>query len=115
MENTNNKDKEILDKIKSDNGWIPNPLKIMEKRPGTVEKFMAYTNIVFEKGSLSKREKALISLAATVAFKAGHCIHTKIEEAKTSGISEDEIAQTILMTGIINNNTMLHVAYEAEK
>lgn len=41
-----NKDKEIISKIVMENGWVPNPLKLMEKRSGTVEKFMSYTNHV---------------------------------------------------------------------
>ena len=55
MESTN-KDKEIISKIVMENGWVPNPLKLMEKRSGTVEKFMSYTNHVLKKG-LSMKEK----------------------------------------------------------
>lgn len=113
MENAIYRDQEILAKIQKEDGWIANPLKLMEKRPGSVEKFVAYNEQVFGKGSLTPREKALISLAATVALRADHCIHTKIEQAKKAGISEDEIIQTMLITGLINGNTMLHTAYKA--
>lgn len=104
MENTISKDKEIISKIIKENGWVPNPLKLMERRPGTVEKFMSYNNHVFEKGTLNKREKALISLVATVLLKASHCIQVKVEEAKNAGITEDEIVQTLLIASIINGN-----------
>ena len=50
----------------------------------------------------------MISLASTVVLKAGHCI-----QAKKTGISEDEIVQTILISGIITGNTMFHTAYES--
>jgi alkylhydroperoxidase/carboxymuconolactone decarboxylase family protein YurZ len=99
----------------NENGFVPNPLKIMEKRPGTVEKFIPYNNHVFENGTLTKREKSLISLTATISLKANHCIQVKIDEAKKAGVNEDEIMQTMLITGIINGNTMLHTAYEAFK
>jgi AhpD family alkylhydroperoxidase len=74
---------------------------------------MNYSNRVFGDGTLTKREKALIALAVTVALKAEHCIQTKISEAKKAGISDDEIYQTMLITGTINSNTMLHTAFEA--
>ncbi len=112
MENMN-RDKEIISKIEMENGWVSNPLKLMEKRSGTVEKFISYNHLVFENGTLNEREKALISLTATVVLKADHCIHTKIEEAKKTGVSEDEIIQTMLIAGIITGNTMLHTAYES--
>jgi alkylhydroperoxidase/carboxymuconolactone decarboxylase family protein YurZ len=113
LETTHLKDKEILAKIIAENGWIPNPLKLMEKRPGTVERFLAYSKQILENGSLSKREKALISIAATVALKASHCIHSKVEDAKKAAVSEDEIIQTMLIVGLITGNTMMHTAYEA--
>jgi AhpD family alkylhydroperoxidase len=106
------KDKEILAEMTAENGWIPNPLKLMKKRPGTVERFQAYQKHVLE-GSLSKRERALISIAATVALKAGHCIHSKVEDAKKAAVTEDEIIQTMLIVGLIAGNTVMHTAYEA--
>jgi alkylhydroperoxidase/carboxymuconolactone decarboxylase family protein YurZ len=113
METTSPRDKEILAKMMAENGWIPNPLKLMEKRPGTVERFSALSKQIFENGSLSKREKALISIAATVALKANHCIHSKVEDAKKEAISEDEITQTMLIVGLISGNTVMHTAYES--
>jgi alkylhydroperoxidase/carboxymuconolactone decarboxylase family protein YurZ len=113
MESTRTKDEEILAKIQSENGWVPNPLKLMGKRPGTLEKFLAYNKLVLENGSLSSRDKALISLAATTALKANHCIHAKGEEARAAAISDDEIFQTMLIVGLISGNTAMHTAYEA--
>ena len=107
------KDQAILSQIEKDNGWVSNPLKLMAYRSGTVESFTNYCDQVFKNGTLTKREKALISIAVTVALKSDHCIHTKIEEGKKHGLSDDEIVQTILIAGIINGNTMLHTAYEA--
>jgi alkylhydroperoxidase/carboxymuconolactone decarboxylase family protein YurZ len=73
----------------AENGWMPNPLKLMEKRPGTAEKSFGYNKRVLA-GTLSKRERALISIAATVALKANHCIHSKVEDAKKAAVSEAE-------------------------
>lgn len=111
--NNPTKDQEILNQYAAENGWIPNPLKLMGKRPGTIEAFMAYKRHAFGEGPLTPREKALISLAATVALRAEHCIQNHVREAKKTGVTEDEIVQAMLITGAINGNSMLHTAYEA--
>lgn len=48
MEITHAKDKDILSKILTENGRVPNPLKLIEERPGTVEKFLAYSKTAQE-------------------------------------------------------------------
>ena len=78
-----------------------------------MERFLAFSKHVLEDGSLSKREKALISIAATVALKANHCIHSKVEDAKRAAVSEDEIIQTMLIVGLITGNTVMRTAYES--
>lgn len=113
MNELNEIEQGILDRAVKEHNFIPNPLKLMQKRPGTIEKFNSYSEYVFGKGSLSKREKSLISLAATTALKAEHCISSKIDSAKKAGVNEDEIIQTILIAGLIAGNTTLHTAYEA--
>ncbi len=105
--------KEMIANVTAQHGGMPNPLKLMEKRPGTLERFLGYSKHVFESGPLSKKEKALIAVATTVALRAEHCIHTKIDEARKAGISEEEIVQTILMAGQMAGNTTMHTAYEA--
>jgi AhpD family alkylhydroperoxidase len=113
MGNENLKDKEILQRIQQEKGWVPNPLKLMENRPGAIEKFMAYNKQIMQEGPLSKREKSLIALAATAAIRSEHCINSKVEDAAIEGINKDEIVQTLLIVGHLVGNAWLHTAYEA--
>ncbi len=113
MEAAHTKDREILARMMTENGWVPNPLKLMEKRPGTVETYINHQRQILEDGPLSKKERALIAIAATVALKADHCINSKVNDAKKASVSDDEIAQTMLMVGLIAGNTTMHTAYEA--
>ncbi len=113
METKQVRGNEILDKIMAEHGTLPLPIRMMSKRPGTVEKFMAYSKHILEVGSLDKREKALIAIAAAVALRADHCIQVKVEEAKKAGISEDEIIQAVLIVGLLVGNTAIHTAQEA--
>jgi AhpD family alkylhydroperoxidase len=109
----NNADNEILSEILQKKGSIPNPLKLMQKRPGTVQSFTSYMNQILESGPLSKKEKAIVSVAATAALRADHCINSKVLDAEKAGVSDDEIIQIMLIVSLVTGNSMLHTAYEA--
>jgi AhpD family alkylhydroperoxidase len=113
MEPAVQEEKELLANLLHESGWVSNPLKLMENRHGTVKTFMAHSAQIFKGGPLNKKEQALIALAVTAAIKSKHCIRTKAEEAKKAGISEEEIVQTLLITGLVVGNSLLHTAYEA--
>lgn len=113
MEPIEQEEKVLLANLLHESGWISNPLKLMENRQGTVKTFMAHSAQIFKGGPLNKKEQALIALAVTTAIKSEHCIRTKVEEANKAGVSEEEIVQTLLITGLIVGNSLLHTAYEA--
>jgi AhpD family alkylhydroperoxidase len=108
METVEQKDKEILANIARENGWIPNPLKLMENRPGTVQTFMEHKARIF-----NKKEQVLISLAVAAAIRSEHCMNVNAEEAKKEGINKDEIVQALLITSLMVGNSLLHIAYKA--
>jgi AhpD family alkylhydroperoxidase len=113
METAEQKDKELLANLSHENGWIPNPLKLMENRPGTVQTFIAHRTQIFEGGPLNKKEQVLIALAVAAAIKSEHCMGVKADEAKKAGVSKDEIVQTLLITSLMVGNALLHTAYKA--
>jgi AhpD family alkylhydroperoxidase len=113
METVEQKDKEILANIARENGWIPNPLKLMENRPGTVQTFMEHKARIFNGGPLNKKEQVLISLAVAAAIRSEHCMNVNAEEAKKEGINKDEIVQALLITSLMVGNSLLHIAYKA--
>lgn len=88
-------------------------MKLIEKRPGALDAFMQYRNQLLENGPLSKRERTLIMLATTVALKACSCIGVQSENARSEGVSEEEIVQTMLIAGIVSGNTPLSTAYSS--
>lgn len=106
---------QILAEMLQKQGWIPKPLKIMAKRPGIVETFMAYRHQIIETGPLSQRERALVALASAVALKSANCIPVWANHARNAGISEEEIVQTMLITSLISGVSPLQVAYAGLK
>jgi AhpD family alkylhydroperoxidase len=113
METVEQKDKEILANVERENGWIPNPLKLMEKRPGTVQTFMAHKTQVYNGGPLNKKEQALITLAVAAAIRSEHCMSVRTDEAKKEGVSKDEIVQTLLITSQMVGSSLLQIAYKS--
>jgi AhpD family alkylhydroperoxidase len=107
-----NNDKAILDKMMKENGKLSKAIQLMEKRSGTVSNFMKYRNQIFEEGPLTKKERFLIALAATVALKSNHCIPVQASNAKKAGASEEEIIQAMLIVGIVSGNSPLNVAFQ---
>lgn len=99
--------------IKKEGGSISRAMKLMDKRPGALDAFMVYRNQLLENGPLSKKERTLIMLAATVALKSFHCIGVQTKNARSAGVSEEEIIQTMLIAGIVSGNSPLSVAYSS--
>jgi AhpD family alkylhydroperoxidase len=106
-------DNKILAKISQELGWLPKPLKILAKRPGSVETFMTHRNQIWEGGPLSKKENSLIALATAITIQSATCIRTHAKNARKAGAQEDEIIQTMLNVSLMAGISSLHLAYGA--
>lgn len=106
-------DENIIVTIEQQMGWLPPPIKIMAKRPGTAASFMAHRNQIFEGGPLDDRERALVALSTAVALKSSKCASTQADHARDAGATEDEIVQTILISSLLASSSPLHQAFAA--
>ena len=111
IRNQRETDNKILANVSQKMGWIPNPLKLMAERPGTVETFMAHRNQIFEGGPLNEKEQALIALSAAVTLKSAKCIPVHADRAREAGAKEGEIIQTMLIASLLSSTSPLHIAY----
>lgn len=112
MENLN-EEQVILNKFMEDLGFIPDAIKLMVKRKGTLNAFVSFRNQIFNNGPLDMKETALIALGVAVALKSNNCIKVNTKKAKATGATEEEIIQAMLIAGLHSGNNPLHNAYSA--
>lgn len=70
-----------------------------------------FYNAVEDEGVLDKKTKA-IAIAVAVHGRCAHCTESRIKKALSLGISKEEIAETIMMTGLLSSGTELFWANE---
>jgi len=63
----------------------------------TQRRFGALMNSVYADGAISARTKELLAVALSVLSKCEPCVKTHIEEARSMGISEEEISEAVWM------------------
>lgn len=103
----------IIDAYEMNNGFIPNPLRLMAEREGVLSGFMNHGMKIFEGGPLNEKECYLVSLAAAVALKSENCIRAHTMKVRKAGATDEEILQAILIAGFLGNTSSMQVAYEA--
>jgi alkylhydroperoxidase/carboxymuconolactone decarboxylase family protein YurZ len=114
MENNSVKDDQnILNRLQEENGHVSKAIKLMAKHPGTLKAFMPYRDQILENGTLSNKERTLVTLAATVAVKSKNCISVQAKKAIQAGASEDEVLQAMLIVALVSANSHLNMAYES--
>lgn len=71
------------------------------------EKFFAYYNSVFEEGSLSGREKALIALAVAHAVQCPYCIDAYSRGCLEHGADLDQMTEAVHVASAIRGGASL--------
>ena len=105
-------DEEILHNFKKQVGFVPKPLRLMSRRPGLLEQFMAYGTTLFGGGPLSDRERFLVALSAAAALKSHDCVKAQSTRALRAGATQEEVLQAVLIAGLISNTSALHLAHD---
>jgi AhpD family alkylhydroperoxidase len=84
-----------------------------EKRaPKMAEGWWNFYNAVEGESVLDKKTKALIAIAVAVHGRCAHCTESRIKKALSLGIGKEEIAETIMLTGLLSSGTELFWATE---
>lgn len=81
-----------------------------QKMPEFVEKFNAYTEVCFQEGSLSKKEKQLIALGISLYSQDEYCIIYHLKGCMDQGASEEEIVETIGVTAALGGGAVMSQA-----
>ena len=105
-------DGHILAQFQRQHGFVPKALRLLAQRPEALPRFMPYGKGAFEGGPLNDRERYLVALSAAVALKSPDCIRAHSRRARQAGATDEEIAQTALVAGLVSNGSALHTAYD---
>ncbi|GGJ84675.1 hypothetical protein GCM10007063_03970 [Lentibacillus kapialis] len=70
-----------------------------EKMPDIAEAYKAFTEVCFQEGSLSRRQKQLIALGISVISQDEYCIIYHAKGCIDQGCSEDEILEAVGVSG----------------
>ncbi|MEB3164646.1 MAG: arsenosugar biosynthesis-associated peroxidase-like protein [Prochlorothrix sp.] len=88
---------------------LPNFSQIGEGNPALAQKFFDYYSSVFEEGTLSKREKALIALAVAHTVQCPYCIEAYSRAALQEGSDLEEMTEAVhVATAIRGGASLIH-------
>ncbi|MEB3272359.1 MAG: arsenosugar biosynthesis-associated peroxidase-like protein [Prochlorothrix sp.] len=88
---------------------LPNFSQISEGNPELAQKFFDYYGSVFEEGTLSKREKALIALAVAHTVQCPYCIEAYSKAALQEGSDLEEMTEAVhVATAIRGGASLIH-------
>ncbi len=71
--------------------------KLYELKPALVQAFLDFDGKVFAEGALSTKVKELIAVAAAHITQCPYCIDSHTKRAKTTGATDEELAEAILV------------------
>lgn len=81
--------------------------EIAEGNPELAKKFFAYYGAVFEEGSLTAREKALIALAVAHTIQCPYCIDAYAKGCLEHGADLDQMTEALHVAGAIRGGASL--------
>ncbi|MCK9909626.1 carboxymuconolactone decarboxylase family protein, partial [Microbacteriaceae bacterium K1510] len=73
--------------------------------PDVIEAYNQFTNVCFQPGELSSKQKHLIALGISLFAGNEHCLVYHLEGALNEGVTEKEIAETIAVAGAYGGGT----------
>jgi AhpD family alkylhydroperoxidase len=81
-----------------------------QKMPELAEKFNAYTEVCFQEGNLTKKQKQLIALGISLYSQDEYCIIYHVKGCMDQGATEEEIMETIGVTTAFGGGTVMSQA-----
>ncbi|HAW51288.1 MAG TPA: 4-carboxymuconolactone decarboxylase [Flavobacteriales bacterium] len=81
--------------------------EISEFEPELAKKFFTYYNSVFEEGSLTSREKALIALAVSHTVQCPYCIDAYTVACLEKGADEAQMMEAVHVSAAIRSGSSL--------
>ncbi len=78
------------------------------RAPAIAAKWQAFHDTVYEKGRLDRKTKELIAAAAATFNRCAHCTRSHIQKAQEHGATKEEVAEALMMAGLLASGTQLH-------
>ncbi|NTU99541.1 MAG: carboxymuconolactone decarboxylase family protein [Methanoregulaceae archaeon] len=102
---------EWMKNIECEFGRAPLIFKRMAERPEVLISHLLYKGTVTRTSSMEPKYVELISMAVGAALKCQHCTSYHMQAAAKKGATREEILETILISGLISNSSVLANAY----
>jgi len=102
---------EWLKIIETEYGKVPLIFRHMRERPEVLLSHLLYKTTVAETSPLDPKYVELISMAVGAALKCPHCTSYHMLAAIKMGATREEVLETILLSGMIANSSVLANAY----
>ena len=83
-----------MDELGKNIGKVPEIFKELEKTdPEMHEKILAFDNMVWSDGALTRQQKKIIAIAIAASLRDEHAVHAQLAGAKQLGIKKEEIEE----------------------
>lgn len=84
--------------------------KFTQKMPKFAESFNAFTEVCFQEGTLSQKQKQLIALGISLYSQDEYCIIYHVKGCLDQGATEEEILETIGVTAAFGGGATISQA-----
>ena len=101
---------DMIKAVEETYGEIPYIFHFMKDHPELLITKILHSNAILRSSTLDAKTVELISVAVSAAIKCSHCRKLHIRVASNLGISDDEIAATIMLAGNLVNASILATA-----
>jgi AhpD family alkylhydroperoxidase len=89
--------------------------KLGELAPDAFKGFMAFDEAAFKDGAIPLKYKELMAVAVALTTQCPYCIEIHTKEAKRSGATEQELAETTIVAAALRaGSSMTHGTHTLE-
>jgi AhpD family alkylhydroperoxidase len=100
--------KELMEKIKSENGEVPRPLELLgQLDEGQVIRFVSERQSVMSGTAIPPKYKALTAMAVGIALDSPACILNNVKQAKKAGATTEEIVEAFTIAKFAKSATAM--------
>jgi AhpD family alkylhydroperoxidase len=105
--------KAVYDDIKATRktDWVNNFWKALANHPMTLKRIWENIKLVMGSGALDPLTKELIYVAVSVTNNCNYCIASHTASARAKGMTDEQLAELLAVTGLANENNRLAIGY----
>ncbi len=89
---------------------------VMDKGNLQIKRFFNLDTQVYEKGALSKKDKELLGLVASLVLKCDDCVEYHLNRCSEEGVSDEEMMEALSIGLVVGGSiTIPHLREAVEK